>query len=302
MTTLQLAVLLQQRGNMQSVAQRIRAVLLDALGTLLTFEPPAPHLRDGAARAPRGRGVRGGRRRRDPGRDRLLPRAPARGPRRGLAGRPAAPVGRGDAARARRRRRPHRRPARLAAVRRLPGRRARAARAARARAAPRGGVQLGRLAARAPARDRPGAAGRRRGGVGGAGPRQARPRHLRPRARARRRAAGRRRCTPATRRTPTWPERWPPGLRAVLVARDGGPPARRRACPWCARSPSCPRCANTLEGPHDQRPVLLLASRCSAASPGAAGGGDAAGRAGRARAARPRACRCGRRSRPRWPR
>lgn len=30
---------------MQSVAQRIRAVLLDALGTLLTFEPPAPHLR-----------------------------------------------------------------------------------------------------------------------------------------------------------------------------------------------------------------------------------------------------------------
>ena len=30
---------------MQNVAQPISAVLLDALGTLLTFEPPAPHLR-----------------------------------------------------------------------------------------------------------------------------------------------------------------------------------------------------------------------------------------------------------------
>jgi putative hydrolase of the HAD superfamily len=30
---------------MQGVAQPTRAVLLDALGTLLTFEPPAPHLR-----------------------------------------------------------------------------------------------------------------------------------------------------------------------------------------------------------------------------------------------------------------
>ena len=54
-------------------------MLLDALGTLLTFEPPAPHLR--AALLERtgvdiGEAARAGR---DPRRDRLLPRASARG-------------------------------------------------------------------------------------------------------------------------------------------------------------------------------------------------------------------------------
>ena len=55
------------------------AVLLDALGTLLRFEPPAPHLRAALRRAHGRRHRRGRRARGDPRRDRLLPRAPARG-------------------------------------------------------------------------------------------------------------------------------------------------------------------------------------------------------------------------------
>ena len=113
------------------------AVLLDAMGTLLTFEPPAPHLRAALlARA----GVdrrRGGGGARDPGRDRLLPRAPAQGRRRRRAGRAAARERGGDAAgaagaRAPRRRRAHRGAAGRAALPRVPGGAGRAAGAARA--------------------------------------------------------------------------------------------------------------------------------------------------------------------------
>ena len=59
-------------------APQPRAILLDALGTLLTFEPPAPHLRARAARARAPTSASGGAGG-DPRRDRLLPRAPARG-------------------------------------------------------------------------------------------------------------------------------------------------------------------------------------------------------------------------------
>ena len=63
-----------------------------------TFEPPAPHLR-AALRERRGLDVGARRRERgDPGRDRLLPRAPARGPRRRRRCRPAAALRGGDAA------------------------------------------------------------------------------------------------------------------------------------------------------------------------------------------------------------
>ena len=54
-----------------------RCLLLDAMGTLLTFEPPAPRLR-AALRAAHGRRRRrGGGAARDPRGDRVLPRAPA---------------------------------------------------------------------------------------------------------------------------------------------------------------------------------------------------------------------------------
>ena len=59
------------------MAAQLEPSCFDALGTLLTFEPPAPHLRRGAARARRRRRRRARGRGRDPGRDRLLPRASA---------------------------------------------------------------------------------------------------------------------------------------------------------------------------------------------------------------------------------
>ena len=77
---------------------RRRAVLLDAMGTLLRLEDPAPRLR-AALLARLGVDVgRGGGRGGDARRDRLLPRAPAPRSRRGLARRAARRVRRGDAA------------------------------------------------------------------------------------------------------------------------------------------------------------------------------------------------------------
>ena len=157
----------------------------------------------GAARAVRPGGVRGGRGGRDPGRDRVLPRAPARGARRRLAGGPAPPLRRGDAPGARRpvdRGRAHRGAAGRAAVPRVPGRRAGALQSVRER-----GLSIvvvsnwdhslhERLAETglAPLVDAV-------GGVRRAGMRQAGPGDLRPRAGARAAHPPRPRCTRATR-------------------------------------------------------------------------------------------------------
>ena len=86
-----------RRHGAARLASEARAVLLDAMGTLLTSSDPAPQLR--AALLER-LGVDVGEaaaRRRDPRRDRVLPRAPPRGARRGGAGRAAPRVGGGDA-------------------------------------------------------------------------------------------------------------------------------------------------------------------------------------------------------------
>ena len=80
---------------------RVEAVLLDAFGTLVAMEPPAPRLRAELARPRRRRG-RGAGWRGVPRRDRLLPRAPHRRPRRRVARRAARSL-RGGAARGARR-------------------------------------------------------------------------------------------------------------------------------------------------------------------------------------------------------
>ena len=197
------------------------AVLLDALGTLLTFEPPAPHLR--AALRER-TGV-------DVGQD--AARAAIRaeiayyrahldeGPRPRVAARPARALRRGDGA--------CRFPtavvldALLASLRfsRLSRQRARVARAARRRDPHRRRLQLGLVAARAAGRDRARAARRRRARLRRGRLGQARRRDLR----ARRWSS----------RAPTRRSRWhvgdtpeadvegarAAGLRPILIARDG---------------------------------------------------------------------------------
>ena len=73
----------------------VKAILLDALGTLIGFENPAPHLQSELQR--RGHPVSlEEAERRHPRRDRVLPGAPARGPRRRLAARPARALRGGD--------------------------------------------------------------------------------------------------------------------------------------------------------------------------------------------------------------
>ena len=178
---------------------------------------------------------------RDPRGDRLLPRPPARGLGRGGAGGAArAPAPRRCAPRSASELdgeplteallaslRFHAFPEVPGALAALRGRGHRAG----------GGLQLGRLAARAPGGDRPRAAARRRGRVA---PRSAPPSRIRPPSRARW----------------SWPARPPAeawhvgdspredvegaraaGITPVLVARDGAPP--RRACSRCGRWTSC---------------------------------------------------------------
>ena len=228
-----------------SVPERTRAVLLDALGTLVHFEPPAPLLR-AALRERLGIEVPdGGRGGGDQGRDRVLPRPPARGPRRGLAGRPAAAQRGGDAPGAGRRRRasPTCCSPRCASTP-IPTPRRRCG-PALARPGDRGGVQLGPLAARAPGRDRPRAAGRRRGRLRRARARQAGARRSSSTRSSWPAPSRARRCTPATRRGRTWRARSRPGCgRCSWPAAER--PARTPACRSSPRSPSC-RPVHTLE-------------------------------------------------------
>ena len=227
-----------QRGG------RIRALLLDAMGTLLTFEPPAPHLR-AALRERLGAEVgEDAARRGDRGRDRLLPRAPARGPRRGRAwrrcgGRPqrrcAPPLGLADA------------DGELLTAALLD--------ALRFRAFPEVPARCGRCG-RAGLRlvvvsnwdvslherlEETGLAAlrRRRGGVRRDRLGQARPGDLRARARARGRGARRRRGTSATRRARTSRARGRRGSRRCCwraTAAAGAPrPACGRSRRWPAR-------------------------------------------------------------------
>ena len=81
------------------MAAQPRAILFDALGTLLSFEPPAPHLRAALLRARRAStSASEAAEARDPGRDRVLPRASGRGPRPGVARRSARALRGGDGA------------------------------------------------------------------------------------------------------------------------------------------------------------------------------------------------------------
>ena len=212
-----------------------RAVLLDALGTLVELPPPAPALVEelaarGVARA-RERGGVGDRRG-----DRLLPRAPATTARdaRGARARCARAAPRSCATRSPRTRATSTdlQDALLGALRfraypEVPEALRRAARAAGLRLVV--VEQLGRLAARGARAHRPRAARRRRGQRR---PRSARPSPTRRSSRRRSRVAGvaaaRGACTSATRRRPTSPARAPPGIEPVLVVRDGGAGARRR--------------------------------------------------------------------------
>ena len=185
----------------------IRAITIDALGTLLELLPPAPRLRDGlrerfGLEVSDARGGAG-----DAGGDRLLPRAPAARARRGRARRAAAPLRRGAARHARgagpRPRRADRGAAGGDPLRALPGRRAGAAGAAGGRAAAGRGVELGRLAARAARAHRPAPAARRRGVLRRGRRGQARPGDPAARAGDRGRRAGRRAGTSATISRPT---------------------------------------------------------------------------------------------------
>ena len=138
-----------------------RAVLLDALGTLVELEPPWVGLREALGDdIDDERLVRGGQ-----GGDGLLQAARARGPRPRVARRPARPLRRGALARARAGG-ARRRAGRLDPLRPLSRRGAGAARPARAGAAAGLRLQLGHLPARGARALRAGGAPRRRGQLG----------------------------------------------------------------------------------------------------------------------------------------
>ena len=151
-----------QAGSDASTANMVKAILLDALGTLIGFENPSPHLQSELQRARPSGLARAGRARRSAPRSPITGRTWTRAatPRRCMtcacaARRRWALDGVPTETRARR-------AARLPALLRLPGQRADADRAARAGDQARRRLQLGLLAARAPGRDRPHAAARRR--------------------------------------------------------------------------------------------------------------------------------------------
>ena len=174
----------------------------------------------------------------DPRRDHVLPGAPARGPRRRLAARPARALRGGDGARRGADRDGARRAARRPALLRLPRQRADAARAAGAGDPARRGLQLGLVAARAPGRDGPHAA---RSTARSPPPRSGRP--------SRTARSSARRCELAgTTPEQTWHVGDTPaadvegaraaGITPVLIAREGAPrrPARSvrspNSYPW----------------------------------------------------------------------
>ena len=237
------------------------ALLLDAMGTLLTFEPPAPRLR-AALRAATGADVgEAAAAARDPRRDRPLPRAPAPGRRRRRAG-GAAPDG-ADAMR----------PALPEPAASLPATRSSAAllealrfhaypevpgRWARCGAAGSGSSSsptgTSRCTSGSPSWAR--AAARRGARVGGVRRRQAGSGDLRGRARAGRRRAGgrlaRRRLARGRRR----PARCAAGVRPVLVARDGEARAARRHADRGARRPTLLGRVTSVPPPSGPEPLL----------------------------------------------
>ena len=216
--------------------QPIRAITVDALGTLLELLPPAPRLQAALRERLGRRGLARGGGAGDEGGDRLLPRAASgwgatRPVSRALRRRCAIvlrdALGRAGA----RARRADRDAAGGDPLRAVPRRGARAAGAAGGGREARGGLELGRLAARA---------ARAHGPVGRCSTaRSPRPRSGRrsrtrrsSRARSRSRARGpRRRCTSATTSRPTSAARSAAGLEPVLIDRDGSldpPPGVRR--------------------------------------------------------------------------
>ena len=212
-----------------------RCLLLDAMGTLLTFEPPAPHLR-AALRAATGAdvGERGGAARRSARRSPTTAPTCTR-----AATRPALAALRRASAEAMRPALPE--PAaslagaaltaalldalRFHAYPEVPGD---AARAAPPRHPARGRLQLGRLAARAARRDRAGAAARRGGRVGASSAPPSRTRRSSPAALELAGADARDAWHVGDSPEADVEGALAAGLTPVLVARDGGAAAARR--------------------------------------------------------------------------